>query len=96
MLHIFIVVYVIGGLVQRANTGSNSSGSGTTYEPPGAEGCIDQPEQDYEDDGGDSKAVRMTLMEEVLLLGLKDREVNVLCTVHHNYTLDYMYIILTN
>lgn len=32
-------------------------------------------EQD-EDDGVDSKETRLTLMEEVLLLGLKDREVN--------------------
>lgn len=29
----------------------------------------------YEDDGGDSKSARLTLMEEILLLGLKDREV---------------------
>lgn len=29
----------------------------------------------YEDDGGDSKTARLTLMEEILLLGLKDREV---------------------
>lgn len=31
-------------------------------------------EQD-EDDSGDSKDTRLTLMEEVLLLGLKDREI---------------------
>lgn len=31
-------------------------------------------EQD-DDDAGDSKETRLTLMEEVLLLGLKDREV---------------------
>ena len=41
----------------------------------GAEGGIDIPDKDYEDDGGDSKSLRLTLMEEVLLLGLKDREV---------------------
>jgi len=29
----------------------------------------------YDDDGGDSKSTRLTLMEEILLLGLKDREV---------------------
>lgn len=29
----------------------------------------------YDDDMGDSKGPRLTLMEEVLLLGLKDREV---------------------
>ena len=33
-------------------------------------------QQDYdEEETGDSRIVRMTLMEEVLLLGLKDREV---------------------
>ena len=33
-------------------------------------------QQDYdEEETGDSKSMRMTLMEEVLLLGLKDREV---------------------
>lgn len=32
-------------------------------------------EEQEEDDGGDSKETRLTLMEEVLLLGLKDREV---------------------
>ena len=71
----------IGGLVHR-NTGVSqspnppqSSGDGATpYNPPGAEGGLDVPEN-YEDDGGDSKAMRLTLMEEVLLLGLKDREV---------------------
>ena len=29
----------------------------------------------YEDKGEDSKTTRLTLMEEVLLLGIKDREV---------------------
>lgn len=32
-------------------------------------------EQDDDDDSGDAKETRLTLMEEVLLLGLKDREV---------------------
>ena len=41
----------------------------------GAEGGMDVPDKDYDDDGGDSKSLRLTLMEEVLLLGLKDREV---------------------
>ena len=36
---------------------------------------MDVPDKDYDDDGGDSKSLRLTLMEEVLLLGLKDREV---------------------
>lgn len=37
----------------------------------------DDKKLDYnEDDDGDSKDTRLTLMEEVLLLGLKDKEVN--------------------
>lgn len=32
-------------------------------------------EEEEDDDKGDSKETRLTLMEEVLLLGLKDREV---------------------
>ena len=35
----------------------------------------DKESSGYEEEGGDSKAMRLTLMEEVLLLGLKDREV---------------------
>jgi Golgi phosphoprotein 3 len=58
-----------GGLVQRStNVGSED------YVPSGAEGGLDVPDPDYDDDVGDKKLVRMTLMEEVLLLGLKDRE----------------------
>lgn len=72
-----------GGLVHRNTGGTTTSASnnpsskddGASYNPPGAEGGVDVPES-YEDDGGDSKAVRLTLMEEVLLLGLKDREVS--------------------
>ena len=33
-----------------------------------------QPHEDPEVDDGDSKETRLTLMEEVLLLGLKDKE----------------------
>lgn len=46
--------------------------------PPG-EKDPDAPDKDaagYDEEGGDSKAVKLTLMEEVLLLGLKDREVS--------------------
>ncbi|XP_043095611.1 Golgi phosphoprotein 3 [Puntigrus tetrazona] len=63
------------GLVQRRTEASRSAaaadrdrGSGDEdYEPRRAD------EQD-DDDSGDSKETRLTLMEEVLLLGLKDRE----------------------
>uniref|UniRef100_A0A671RX03 Golgi phosphoprotein 3-like n=1 Tax=Sinocyclocheilus anshuiensis TaxID=1608454 RepID=A0A671RX03_9TELE len=64
------------GLVQRRTEASRSAaaadrdrGSGDEdYEPRRGD------EQDV-DDSGDSKETRLTLMEEVLLLGLKDREV---------------------
>ncbi|XP_030630511.1 Golgi phosphoprotein 3 [Chanos chanos] len=63
------------GLVQRRTEASRNAaaadrerGSGDEdYEPGRGD------EQD-EDDSGDSKETRLTLMEEVLLLGLKDRE----------------------
>ncbi|XP_051954353.1 Golgi phosphoprotein 3-like [Xyrauchen texanus] len=63
------------GLVQRRTEASRSAaaadrdrGSGDEdYEPRRVD------EQD-EEDSGDSKETRLTLMEEVLLLGLKDRE----------------------
>lgn len=55
-----------GKLVQR-NKPSNS----TTSE---VDPAIDVPEQ--EDDENETKETRLTLMEEILLLGLKDREVS--------------------
>ena len=62
--------------------------------PPGKD--PDLPDKDsggYDEEGGDSKAIKLTLMEEVLLLGLKDREVlllaferaNQLCLCQHTY-----------
>lgn len=54
---------------------SEASGWG----PPGAEKNLDLPDQDdegYDDKSEDSKTMRLTLMEEVLLLGIKDREVS--------------------
>lgn len=96
ILSLFVCIVLLGGLVHRntggtTTTGSSSSRSddgGASYNPPGAEGGVDVPEN-YEDDGGDSKAVRLTLMEEVLLLGLKDREVHICvyvcvpCSLYH-------------
>lgn len=56
-----------------------STGSGATSNPNKSD-FDDKEDQEatnngYEDDGGDSKSARLTLMEEILLLGLKDREV---------------------
>lgn len=56
-----------GQLVQR-NVASSDKNPDTNPDEERAEG--------YEsDEAGDKKEVRLTLMEEVLLLGLKDREV---------------------
>ena len=82
------LIHTIGGLVQRANPASGGSGSSrgaSAYDGPSlgeGGGSATAPDsdlprqQDYdEEETGDSKSMRMTLMEEVLLLGLKDREV---------------------
>uniref|UniRef100_A0A8B9JTP7 Golgi phosphoprotein 3 n=1 Tax=Astyanax mexicanus TaxID=7994 RepID=A0A8B9JTP7_ASTMX len=59
------------GLVQRRGAAAaekeRSPGAEDEFEP--------RREEQEDDDGGDSKETRLTLMEEVLLLGLKDREV---------------------
>lgn len=66
------------GLVQRRTEASRTAaadkdrGSGDDdFEPRRRCSGEEQEEQDK----GDSKETRLTLMEEVLLLGLKDREV---------------------
>lgn len=67
--------------MHRTGTGTSSSGGGEDSGASGrgssasAEKDLDRPDRDegYEH-GEDSKAVRLTLMEEVLLLGIKDRE----------------------
>lgn len=61
------------GLVRRVKTrddGSNANNSANSPEDRDS----DNKDEDYADDG-DSKETRLTLMEEVLLLGLKDKEV---------------------
>ncbi|CAB1319180.1 unnamed protein product [Coregonus sp. 'balchen'] len=62
------------GLVQRRTEASRSSGA----DKDGGSGDEDfeprRGEEQEEEDKGDSKETRLTLMEEVLLLGLKDRE----------------------
>lgn len=60
------------GLVQRRNV-SREFSEGVPRESQTAE----EKRQDRDDDvdEGDSKETRLTLMEEVLLLGLKDKEV---------------------
>lgn len=57
------------GLVQRRNVAkeNNPDGSRETHD-------VDDKKNDKNYDDGDSKETRLTLMEEVLLLGLKDKE----------------------
>ncbi|KAJ4918984.1 hypothetical protein JOQ06_024585, partial [Pogonophryne albipinna] len=55
------------GLVQRKN--DRESGG----EEDEARRCGEEDDQE-QDEKGDSKETRLTLMEEVLLLGLKDQE----------------------
>lgn len=73
----------LGELVRRG--GRATAGTGETENEASGWGAaaavserdLDRPDQDegYDDKEGDSKAMRLTLMEEVLLLGIKDREV---------------------
>lgn len=62
------------GLVQRRNVIRENS-DGVAKESQDTEDKKSDREEDLED--GDSKETRLTLMEEVLLLGLKDKEVPV-------------------
>ncbi|XP_057674796.1 Golgi phosphoprotein 3-like [Corythoichthys intestinalis] len=61
------------GLVQRRTEATRSAAADKEREPDGEEDDARRGEED-EDEKGDSKETRLTLMEEVLLLGLKDRE----------------------
>lgn len=63
------------GLVQRRNV--NQSSSSSSNQNASREDKSLNRNDDYENDA-DSKETRLTLMEEVLLLGLKDKEVGFL------------------
>lgn len=58
------------GLVQRRNVLKDNADGGLKENHD-----IDDKKNDKNYDDGDSKETRLTLMEEVLLLGLKDKEV---------------------
>lgn len=64
------------GLVQRRTEASRSAAAADKEWGAGG-GLEDEGHRDElgDDEKGDSKETRLTLMEEVLLLGLKDREV---------------------
>lgn len=61
------------GLVQRRTEASRSAAADRDKSERGEDEEQRRDEQE-DDDSGDSKQTRLTLMEEVLLLGLKDRE----------------------
>lgn len=61
------------GLVQRRNVIKEST---TADGGVNENHDIDDKKNDKSYDDGDSKETRLTLMEEVLLLGLKDKEVS--------------------
>lgn len=67
------------GLVQRRTEAIRSAAADKERES-GAEEDEARRGEEEDDDKGDSKETRLTLMEEVLLLGLKDREVR--CCYH--------------
>lgn len=70
------------GLVRRAvktrDNGAEGGAAGLNANTPDDDNDLNNSNKDQEDnvDDGDSKQTRLTLMEEVLLLGLKDKEVN--------------------
>jgi Golgi phosphoprotein 3 len=59
------------GLVQRRNVNRDNNDSVSRENGQSS----DKLDYDEDIDDGDSKETRLTLMEEVLLLGLKDKEV---------------------
>lgn len=62
------------GLVQRRTEAIRSAAADKERDSDGEEDEARRGEEE-EEEKGDSKETRLTLMEEVLLLGLKDREV---------------------
>lgn len=68
------------GLVQRKTEASRNAAA-DKEKGSGDEDDEARRGEEEDDDKGDSKETRLTLMEEVLLLGLKDREVTVVCVV---------------
>ena len=61
------------GLIRRVKNRENTEGSSSSSSQPLNNNSNDPQEEDIDD--CDSKETRLTLMEEVLLLGLKDKEV---------------------
>uniref|UniRef100_A0A3B3T910 Uncharacterized protein n=1 Tax=Paramormyrops kingsleyae TaxID=1676925 RepID=A0A3B3T910_9TELE len=66
------------GLVQRRTEASRGASADKERGSGDEDYETRRRDEQEDDDKGDSKETRLTLMEEVLLLGLKDREVFVL------------------
>lgn len=67
------------GLVRRNKSRANENGHGeanSSHANSVDENDVIIQDRDNDVDDGDSKETRLTLMEEVLLLGLKDKEVS--------------------
>lgn len=62
------------GLIQRRNIHKEANDRNNQDDSDGEKRRHSSGEDDLDD--GDSKQTRLTLMEEVLLLGLKDKEVS--------------------
>lgn len=67
------------GLVQRRNVNRDTADGVSRENGQSA----DNLDYDEDIDDGDSKETRLTLMEEVLLLGLKDKEVRYIVFIGH-------------
>lgn len=63
------------GLVQRRTEASRNAAAADKEKSPEEDEYESRRGEEEDEDKGDSKETRLTLMEEVLLLGLKDREV---------------------
>lgn len=64
------------GLVRRVKTRTDTSSEPNSSTGNSVDENDSNKDQEEEMDDNDSKETRLTLMEEVLLLGLKDKEVH--------------------
>jgi len=78
----FLIIKINMTTITRRIVKPTSSNSGGTYNESASNNLFESDKNDWDDgskdddrDTVDDKETRLTLMEEVLLLGLKDREV---------------------
>lgn len=73
-------------MTQRRNAGLMQRNRGTKDTSSALESdhkIISSPDQNRDEDESTDKQTRLTLMEEVLLLGLKDKEVSIITVFDH-------------